>query len=129
MATVTDVISPEAGGANEERGADGSSPLPPTHDNTQGDPDNRTGTASYGQEMTVIGRSAPLVTEPAVTFIAKDESTGNWSTSNYTYTFPLSTCISDVYSTFAKETGKMAAVDSTYTLYLWSSLIAAVISH
>lgn len=112
MATVTDVTSTEAGGANEERGADGSSPLPPTHDNIQGDPpsypDNREGT--YGQEMTVIGRSAPLVTEPSVTLIAKDETTDHWSTSNYNYSFPLSTCVSDVYSTFAKETGN---VDTT----------------
>ena len=110
MSTATDVITPEAGGANEERGADGSSPLPPTHDNIQSDPpsypDNRE--ENYGQEMTVIGRSAPLVTEPSVTLIAKDESTDSWTNSSYNYSFPLSTCISDVYSTFAKESGNMS---------------------
>lgn len=110
MANVTDVITPEAGGANEERGADESSPLPPTHDNIPGDPPeypgNR-GVGNYGQEMTVIGRSANVVSEPSVTFIAKDETTDSWSSPKLTYDFSLSTSVSDVYSTFAKEAGKV----------------------
>lgn len=118
MATVyndSDVIT-KAGSVEEERGARGMSPLPPVADNNennkQGDPpaypsnDSDRQGGDWGQEMTIMGRSAPIVTEPAVTFIAKDETSNNWESSTHTYTLPLSSSVGLVYSTFAKEAGE-----------------------
>ena len=111
MATVSDngdVIT-EAGEVEEEGGAAGTSPLPLVDNNNQGDPPAYPGNSSHGdlgQEMTVMGKSAPVVTEPVVTFIARDETSENCSTNNYSYSLSLSTSVGTVYSTFSKEAGE-----------------------
>ena len=116
MATVggnDDIITAtEAGAVDEARGADGTSPLPLVDDNenNEGDPPaypGSNGQPQWGQEMTVMGRSAPVVTEPSVTFVAKDDTSASWSSETYTYSLPLSSSVALVYSTFAKDVGEM----------------------
>ena len=121
MATVSPDVTVGASGADEEKGADhyysnGDSPPPLVDDvnanNNQGDPPDYPGNGvtgqvdDMGQEMTVIGTSLQVVTEPCVTFIAQDETTTDWAKSKHNYSLPLSTCISDLYAAFAKETGE-----------------------
>ena len=113
MATLSDSddVITEAVGVEEERGAEGTSPLPSVDNdddtnegNGQGDPPAYPSNEAEGQEMVVIGRSTK-VEEPTVTFIAKDETSETPGQQQIPYDFSLSSSVETVYSTFANAAG------------------------
>lgn len=45
------------------------------------------------------------IQEASVMFLVKDTTDTDWKRSRYTYSLPLSTAVTDLYSAIAKETG------------------------
>ena len=59
---------------------------------------------SAEERLKVIAHSNN-VQEPSVVFVVKDTTTTDWHKSRYTYSLPLSTAVTDLYSAIAKEAG------------------------
>ena len=65
---------------------------------------------STEETMKVVAHNNNVAQETCVVFVVKDTTTTDWQKCRYTYSLPLSTAVTDLYSAIAKEAGVCVCV-------------------
>ena len=68
----------------------------------------------------MVNMTNSTLNESCINFIIRDETTTNWKNSRSNHSLPLSTAVSDLYNTMAKEAGTIPLqVESLKIRILW----------